>query len=117
MLSEDKCRLSVSGWFHGSSLERPPRSLDPLPVRSPHIPCDVRSIHICLIQQIKDYVPADLCLSPQHEILYEWINPVYLSVAYQAQIQEEFEESSEILLKDFLKVCAMKIIVGYSENK
>lgn len=78
VLSEGKCRLSVGGWFHGSSLERPPRSLDPMPVRSPHIPCD-------------------------HEILYEWINPVYLSVEYQAQVQEEFEDTSEILLKDFLK--------------
>ncbi|XP_018410919.1 PREDICTED: prolyl 3-hydroxylase OGFOD1 isoform X2 [Nanorana parkeri] len=78
VLSEGKCRLSVSGWFHGSSLERPPRSLDPVPARSPHIPYD-------------------------HEILYEWINPVYLSVEYQAQIQEEFEDTSEILLKDFLK--------------
>ncbi|XP_072278939.1 prolyl 3-hydroxylase OGFOD1 [Pyxicephalus adspersus] len=78
VLSEEKCRLSVSGWFHGSSLERPPRSLDPVPVRTPHLPCD-------------------------HEILYEWINPDYLSVDYQAQIQEEFEDTSEILLKDFLK--------------
>ncbi|XP_071973713.1 prolyl 3-hydroxylase OGFOD1 [Engystomops pustulosus] len=78
VLSEDKCRLSVSGWFHGSSLERPPRYLDPPPIRNPHLPRD-------------------------HEILYEWINPVYLSFEYQSQIQEEFEDSSEILLKDFLK--------------
>lgn len=40
----------------------------------------------------------------QHEILYEWINLVYLDMDSQAQIQEEFEERSEILLKDFLKV-------------
>uniref|UniRef100_A0A5F9CY26 2-oxoglutarate and iron dependent oxygenase domain containing 1 n=1 Tax=Oryctolagus cuniculus TaxID=9986 RepID=A0A5F9CY26_RABIT len=39
----------------------------------------------------------------QHEILYDWINPTYLDMDYQAQIQEEFEESSEILLKEFLK--------------
>ncbi|NXN14928.1 OGFD1 hydroxylase, partial [Indicator maculatus] len=39
----------------------------------------------------------------QHEILYEWINQVYLDMDSQAQIQEEFEERSEILLKDFLK--------------
>ncbi|KAG9467353.1 hypothetical protein GDO78_015111, partial [Eleutherodactylus coqui] len=78
VLSEDKCRLSVSGWFHGSSLERPPRYLDPAPIRNPHIPRD-------------------------HEILYEWVNPAYLSFEYQSQIQDEFEDSSEILLKDFLK--------------
>lgn len=40
----------------------------------------------------------------KHEILYDWINPTYLDMDYQAQIQEEFEESSEILLKEFLKV-------------
>uniref|UniRef100_A0A8C6B655 2-oxoglutarate and iron dependent oxygenase domain containing 1 n=1 Tax=Monodon monoceros TaxID=40151 RepID=A0A8C6B655_MONMO len=39
----------------------------------------------------------------QHEILYDWINPTYLDMEYQVQIQEEFEESSEILLKEFLK--------------
>uniref|UniRef100_A0A8D0L357 2-oxoglutarate and iron dependent oxygenase domain containing 1 n=1 Tax=Sphenodon punctatus TaxID=8508 RepID=A0A8D0L357_SPHPU len=39
----------------------------------------------------------------QHEILYEWINPVYLDMDSQAQIQEEFEDRSETLLKDFLK--------------
>ncbi|XP_044125949.1 prolyl 3-hydroxylase OGFOD1 [Bufo gargarizans] len=78
VLSEEKCRLSVSGWFHGPSLERPPRCLDPAPIRNPHIPHD-------------------------HEILYEWINPAYMSFEYQSQIQDEFEDSSEILLKDFLK--------------
>ncbi|NXD15468.1 OGFD1 hydroxylase, partial [Nothocercus nigrocapillus] len=78
VLSEEKCRLSVSGWFHGPSIERPPRYIEaPLP-RSPHIPSD-------------------------QEILYEWINLVYLDMDSQAQIQEEFEERSEILLKDFLK--------------
>ncbi|XP_056382244.1 prolyl 3-hydroxylase OGFOD1 isoform X2 [Hyla sarda] len=79
VLTEEKCRLSVSGWFHGPSVERPLRCLDPAPIRNPHIPRD-------------------------HEILYEWINPAYLSFEYQSQIQEEFEESSEILLKDFLKL-------------
>ncbi|XP_053305285.1 prolyl 3-hydroxylase OGFOD1 [Spea bombifrons] len=78
VLCEGKCRLSVSGWFYGPSLERPPLSLDPIPLRSPHIPHD-------------------------HEILYEWVNPVYLSVDSQAQIQEEFEERSEMLLKNFLQ--------------
>lgn len=40
----------------------------------------------------------------KHEILYEWINPTYLDMDYQIQIQEEFEQQSEILLKEFLKV-------------
>ncbi|ELW66175.1 2-oxoglutarate and iron-dependent oxygenase domain-containing protein 1 [Tupaia chinensis] len=78
VLSEEKSRLSISGWFHGPSLTRPPNYFEPLIPRSPHIPQD-------------------------HEILYDWINPTYLDMDYQVQIQEEFEESSEILLKDFLK--------------
>lgn len=79
VLTEGKCRLSVSGWFHGPSVARPPRYIESLLPRSPHLPYD-------------------------HEILYEWINPVYLDMDSQAQIQEEFEERSELLLKNFLKV-------------
>lgn len=78
VLSEEKSRLSISGWFHGPSLTRPPTYFEPLLPRSPHIPQD-------------------------HEVLYDWINPTYLDMEYQVQIQEEFEESSEILLKEFLK--------------
>ncbi|KAM3829171.1 prolyl 3-hydroxylase OGFOD1 [Vipera latastei] len=78
VISKEKCRLSVSGWFHGPSVARPPRHVEPQIPRSPHIPRD-------------------------HEILYDWINPVYLDMDSQAQIQEEFEDRSEILLKDFLK--------------
>ncbi|XP_075392903.1 prolyl 3-hydroxylase OGFOD1 isoform X1 [Tenrec ecaudatus] len=78
VLTEEKSRLSLSGWFHGPSPPRPPTYLEPPLPRSPHIPRD-------------------------HEILYEWINPTYLDMDYQVQIQEEFEERSEILLKEFLK--------------
>ncbi|XP_039209761.1 prolyl 3-hydroxylase OGFOD1 isoform X1 [Crotalus tigris] len=78
VISKEKCRLSVSGWFHGPSLPRPPRPVEPQIPQSPHIPRD-------------------------HEILYDWINPVYLDMDSQEQIQEEFEDRSEILLKDFLK--------------
>ncbi|XP_022072467.1 prolyl 3-hydroxylase OGFOD1 [Acanthochromis polyacanthus] len=78
VLSQDKCRLSLSGWFHGPSLERPPRHIEPSVPRSPHLPRD-------------------------ETVLLEWVNPVYLDISYQEQIQEEFEESSEIQLKDFLK--------------
>ncbi|KAJ7312153.1 hypothetical protein JRQ81_006497 [Phrynocephalus forsythii] len=78
VVSKEKCRLSVSGWFHGPPVVRPPQHVElPLP-QSPHVPHD-------------------------HEILYEWISPVYLDIDSQAQIQEEFEDRSEILLKDFLK--------------
>ncbi|XP_074474896.1 prolyl 3-hydroxylase OGFOD1 [Sebastes fasciatus] len=78
VLTQDKCRLSLSGWFHGPSLERPPRHVEPPVSRSPHLPRD-------------------------ETLLLEWINPVYLDISYQEQVQEEFEDSSEIQLKDFLK--------------
>uniref|UniRef100_A0A3Q3WT08 Uncharacterized protein n=1 Tax=Mola mola TaxID=94237 RepID=A0A3Q3WT08_MOLML len=78
VLTPDKCRLSLSGWFHGPSLERPPRYLEALIPRNPHLPRD-------------------------ESVLLEWVNPVYLDISYQEQIQKEFEENSEIQLKDFLK--------------
>ncbi|KAM4630071.1 prolyl 3-hydroxylase OGFOD1 isoform 2-T2 [Polymixia lowei] len=78
VLSEDKCRLSLSGWFHGPSLERPPRHIEPPIPRSPHLPRD-------------------------ETLLLEWVNPMYMDISYQEQIQEEFEDSSEIQLKNFLK--------------
>lgn len=78
VLTQDKCRLSLSGWFHGPSMERPPRHVEPPIPRSPHLPRD-------------------------ETLLLEWVNPAYLDISYQEQIQEEFEDSSEIQLKDFLK--------------
>uniref|UniRef100_A0A669EFF6 Prolyl 3-hydroxylase OGFOD1 n=1 Tax=Oreochromis niloticus TaxID=8128 RepID=A0A669EFF6_ORENI len=78
VLSQDKCRLSLSGWFHGPSLERPPRHAVAPIQRNPHLPRD-------------------------ETVLLEWINPIYLDISYQEQIQEEFEDSSEIQLKGFLK--------------
>ncbi|XP_033929207.1 LOW QUALITY PROTEIN: prolyl 3-hydroxylase OGFOD1-like [Melopsittacus undulatus] len=77
VLSE-KSSLSVSGWFHDPSTVRPACC-----VRAPLS----RSLHIPF----------------QHGILYKWIDLVYLDMNSQAQIQEEFEERSEIILKDFLK--------------
>ncbi|XP_072236590.1 prolyl 3-hydroxylase OGFOD1 [Leuresthes tenuis] len=78
VLSQDKCRLSLSGWFHGPSLERPPRHIEPPIPRNPHLPRD-------------------------ETVLLEWVNPLYLDISYQEQIQVEFEDSSEIQLKDFLR--------------
>ncbi|XP_075996177.1 prolyl 3-hydroxylase OGFOD1 [Genypterus blacodes] len=78
VFSQDKCRLSLSGWFHGPGLERPPRHVEPPQPRSPHLPRD-------------------------ETLLLEWVNPIYLDVSYQEQIQQEFEDSSEIQLKDFIK--------------
>ncbi|NXG44810.1 OGFD1 hydroxylase, partial [Psilopogon haemacephalus] len=87
-----KCRLSLSGWFHGPASARATRRSQPALPRSPHLPCD-------------------------HEILYEWINQVYLDMDSQAQIQEEFEERSEILLKDFLKKEKYQLLCEALQNK
>lgn len=61
--------------------------------QSPHLTC----WHVCL------------CAS-QETVLLEWVNPIYLDISYQEQIQEEFEESSEIQLKDFLRVSSYSFI-------
>ena len=36
--------------------------------------------------------------------MYDWINPIYLDSAVQTQIQERFENDSEIELQGFLRV-------------
>lgn len=43
-------------------------------------------------------------------MLLEWVNPVYLDISYQEKIQEEFEDSSEIQLKDFLRVTPLSVL-------
>ena len=78
VLSAAKTRLSVGGWFHGDSLPRPPRTV---PARE----------------------PCEKCQDIPEEDFYSWINPVYLGPATQAEVQEKFEESSEISLPDFLQ--------------
>ncbi|XP_051485202.1 prolyl 3-hydroxylase OGFOD1 isoform X2 [Apus apus] len=92
VLAEGKCRLSLSGWFHGPPTVRPTHQGDTALPCSPHIPHD-------------------------HEILYEWINLVYLDMDSQAQIQEEFEERSEILLKNFLKKEKYQLLCEALESK
>lgn len=44
VLSEEKCRLSLSGWFHGPSLPRPSRYIEPPVPRHTHIPRDVSQV-------------------------------------------------------------------------
>jgi len=47
----------------------------------------------------------------QEEMVYEWLNPVYLKPDVQEQIREKFEADSEIELQGFLKVCKFTILV------
>ncbi|XP_064626041.1 prolyl 3-hydroxylase OGFOD1-like [Lineus longissimus] len=78
VLTEDKTRLSVNGWFHGPPILRPEPFVE---LRKP----------------LRPYIPID------EEILYEWINPVYLEIEVQSEIQEKFEQESEIELQGFLR--------------
>ncbi|XP_052776787.1 prolyl 3-hydroxylase OGFOD1-like [Mya arenaria] len=77
VLSEDKTRLSISGWFHGPPIERPTPYLEPTRALLPY---------------------GDI----EDEEFFDWINPVYLSPGAQGSIQEKFENDSEIELQDFL---------------
>lgn len=79
VLSKEKTRLSVSGWFHGPNIPRPPAH--------PH-----------------NKVPLLPCLILETDLLYNWINTSYLDLEVQAEIREKFELESEIQLQDFLKL-------------
>lgn len=78
VLSSEKCRLSLSGWFHGSSLPRPaPYTEAPAP-RLGYLPCE-------------------------EGMLQRWINHDYLNLKYQVQARREFQANSEIRLLNFLQ--------------
>ena len=77
VLTRDKTRLSIGGWFHGKSVERPDKIIEPRV--SPDTPVDI-----------------------DEDSFFDWINPLYLDPGNQAEIQENFEANSEISLQDFL---------------
>ena len=78
VLSEDSTRMTVVGWFHGTSLER--RSLGPIA-----------------------NLPPEPALERPDELLLSWVNPMYLNPEIVTDIGEQFEDNSEIQLKDFLQ--------------
>jgi len=78
VLSPDKTRLSLGGWFHGKSLPRPHR------VPPEKEPCMAH-------QEISE------------EEFFSWVNPIYLDVNTQSEVQTKFEETSEISLPNFLR--------------
>lgn len=79
VLSKEKTRLSVSGWFHGPNIPRPPAH--PL-----------------------NKVPLLPSLILETDLLYDWVNTSYLDLEVQSEIREKFELESEIQLQDFLKL-------------
>jgi len=77
VLAKDKCRLSVSGWFHGEPFSRPAPFIEP----------------------VKNLTkPIDM----DEDEFYSWINPTYLNPMTQGDIQETFEDKSEIQLREFI---------------
>ncbi|XP_033118300.1 prolyl 3-hydroxylase OGFOD1-like [Anneissia japonica] len=76
VLSKSKCRLSISGWFHGETISRPPPYIEPRKIRTPY-------------QEIEE------------EIFYDWISPLYLDLENQTEIMDRFQEDSEIQLQGF----------------
>lgn len=78
VLTDCKSRLSINGWFHGEPIQRPQPYIEPpFPLKA-----------------AQDF---------DEELLRAWINPLYLKDNMQIQIQNEFCESSEISLPDFIK--------------
>ncbi|XP_023218825.1 prolyl 3-hydroxylase OGFOD1-like [Centruroides sculpturatus] len=78
VLSLDKTRLSISGWFHGPPLKR-------------SNPCFLSTY---------DFVSPEYI---SETVFRSWINPIYLESNVQMEVQEKFQVDSEIELQDFLQ--------------
>ncbi|KAI6658030.1 Ubiquitin carboxyl-terminal hydrolase 47-like [Oopsacas minuta] len=78
ILSTNKSRLSLSGWFHSKNTTK----------EIPQVPAPIPKL-------------TDLTLS-DISILEPWINPIYLDTKVQFGIRKKFEIQSEIKLQDFI---------------
>jgi Rps23 Pro-64 3,4-dihydroxylase Tpa1-like proline 4-hydroxylase len=95
VLSADKERLSISGWFHGPPITRPPHYQEPpLPETEP-IPT----------QQVVTVSSSSSAASEEElaaKLLAEWLDPIYLDPKNVKDIAAEFEEEQSIELHNFL---------------
>ncbi|XP_029830714.3 prolyl 3-hydroxylase OGFOD1 [Ixodes scapularis] len=78
VLSEDKLRLSIGGWFHGPPIQRPPPYVGP-------------------VENRLGYCSVEL------DVFRSWINPIYLADEIIQKIRKTFRSNSEIFLEDFLQ--------------
>jgi len=92
ILSTTKTRLSLSGWFHGKSAER--ENKYPLPKEIMNIAKD-----------------------QEDDILISWINHNYLNPDIVSDIQEQFEENSEIQLTNFLQKDKYNAVLSELQNE
>uniref|UniRef100_UPI00358FD91D prolyl 3-hydroxylase OGFOD1 isoform X2 n=1 Tax=Myxine glutinosa TaxID=7769 RepID=UPI00358FD91D len=91
VLSQNKCRLSVGGWFHGPTLPRPPRQPE-------------STLSLCSP------------VTSHGWILEEWVSPVYFRASTQVAIRKRFQRDSEIQLHDFLRSDKFELICGAMHN-
>lgn len=104
-------RMSISGWFHGKPVARPP--LPPLPpIR--YIPCRAP------VAALTDAVPVAGSGASSNVALHDaamdeaarWINPMYLRPAVLQQIRATFAEQESVELQQFLRpevyACVMR---------
>jgi len=82
VLSEDKVRLSLSGWFHGSPADRPVRVPETPTPSTPWIPSS---------QDREDNSVSD------------WISPMFFDAGLAKEIRRKFGRKSEIQLEDFIR--------------
>ncbi|PKK23190.1 2-oxoglutarate and iron-dependent oxygenase domain containing 1, transcript variant X3 [Columba livia] len=100
VLSKEKCRLSVSGWFHGPSIVRPTRHIEaPLP-RSPHIPYDKEKYQLlCEALESKDIQWSSR--GPANKRLYETAEEDSLPDVLKKFLQFLRSEALFLLLSNF----------------
>lgn len=96
VLTSEKERLSISGWFHGPPIDRPPHYIEPaLPDVIP-IPTKDAFSFTASSSVSEDEIAAKL--------MAEWLNPIYLDPKNIADIAAEFEEEQSIELHNFLNM-------------
>lgn len=88
VLTDQKERLSISGWFHGPPISRPPHYQEPL-------------LPLCKPIPTPDSNEAEEPLN--RRLLKEWLDPTYLDPKNIEMIAAEFEEEQSIELNNFLK--------------
>ncbi|XP_045125172.1 prolyl 3-hydroxylase OGFOD1-like, partial [Portunus trituberculatus] len=96
VLSRNKTRLSINGWFHGPPvMQQQGKMPPPLP---PDAPGQSEGSGKCSIIPPPFTAPGDF----EEEDFYAWINPIYLDPETQREIRRKFSESSEVALENFL---------------
>ncbi|XP_059099448.1 prolyl 3-hydroxylase OGFOD1-like [Tigriopus californicus] len=93
VLTQDKTRLSVGGWFHGSTQPRPTKT------------------SMAIVSNSVPKPPTET----EEELFFSWINLEYVDDTMQMQIRVEFEENSEISLQNFFdpeKIAQLSDILG-----